>query len=83
MKKVFAYGANSPLPLLGKFDVLITYKESSSHETLYVVSGACTPLLSFSAASSLGLVQITYSVGEVPDWIREWPTQTFSMEWAV
>ncbi|XP_037572338.1 uncharacterized protein K02A2.6-like [Dermacentor silvarum] len=66
-KKVFAYGANSPLPLLGKLDVLITYKNSSSHETVYVVSGDCTPLLSFSAASRLGLVQITYSVGEVPN----------------
>ncbi|XP_049522663.1 uncharacterized protein LOC125945132 [Dermacentor silvarum] len=66
-KKVFAYGANSPLPLLGKLDVLITYKNSSSHETVYVVSGDCTPLLSFSAASRLGLVQITYSVGGVPN----------------
>ncbi|XP_049527557.1 uncharacterized protein LOC125947201 [Dermacentor silvarum] len=40
-KKVFDYGANSPLPLLEKLDVLISYKESSSHETLYVVSGDC------------------------------------------
>uniref|UniRef100_A0A224Z5T9 Tick transposon n=1 Tax=Rhipicephalus zambeziensis TaxID=60191 RepID=A0A224Z5T9_9ACAR len=62
--KVFAYGANSPLPLLGKLDVVMTYRECSSHEDLYVVSGNCTLLLGFSAASRLGLVQITYSLEE-------------------
>lgn len=62
--KVFAYGAKSPLSLLGQLNVVRTYNGSSSHETLYVVSGECSSLLSFSAASRLGLVQITYSVEE-------------------
>lgn len=63
--RVFAYGASSPSPLLGKLDVVMTYRERSSHEALYVVSGDCAPLLSFSAASRLGLVQITHSLEEV------------------
>lgn len=62
---MFAYGASSPLPLLGKLDVVMTYRERSSHEALYVVSGDCAPPLSFSAAPLLGLVQITHSLEEV------------------
>ncbi|KAL1484357.1 hypothetical protein MTO96_011336 [Rhipicephalus appendiculatus] len=62
--KVFAYGANSPLPPLRMLDVVLTYRERTSHEDLRVASGNCTPLLSFSAASRLGLVQITYSLEE-------------------
>ncbi|KAL1444938.1 hypothetical protein MTO96_029415 [Rhipicephalus appendiculatus] len=42
----------------------MTYRERSNHEDLYVVSGNCMPLLSFSAVSRLGLVQITYSLEE-------------------
>lgn len=44
---------------------LTTSKEPSSQEDLYIVSGGCIPLLSFSAASRLVLVHITHSVKEV------------------
>ncbi|XP_054921166.1 uncharacterized protein [Dermacentor andersoni] len=40
------------------------YKDNCIEEDIFVIPGNCAPLLSFTAASNLGLVQITYQVNE-------------------
>lgn len=60
--KRFAYGATSPLPVLGKLSVTMKYKAQEGTDEIFVINGDHPALLSFSAASRLGLVQITYNV---------------------
>lgn len=60
--KLFAYGATSPLPVLGKLSVTMKYKAQEGTDKIFVVNGDHPALLSFSAASRLGLVHITYNV---------------------
>ncbi|KAL1424138.1 hypothetical protein MTO96_003636 [Rhipicephalus appendiculatus] len=62
--RVFPYKATSPLELLGKVAVTMRYKDKCIEEDIFVIPGNCAPLLSFTAASNLGLVQITYQVHE-------------------
>nr|XP_050051912.1 uncharacterized protein K02A2.6-like [Dermacentor andersoni] len=62
--RVFPYKATSPLELLGKVSVTMRYKDNCIEEDIFVIRGNCAPLLSFTAASNLGLVQITYQVNE-------------------
>ena len=57
--KVYGYGADKPLPLVGKFDVEI---ESSTHivvTTIYVMRGTGGLLLSYETALALNLVKLT------------------------
>ncbi|KAL1435457.1 hypothetical protein MTO96_000132 [Rhipicephalus appendiculatus] len=65
--RVFPYKATSPLELLGKVAVTMRYKDKCIEEDIFVIPGCCAPPLSFTAASNLGLVQITYQVHEQLD----------------
>lgn len=64
--KVFSYKATTPLQLLGKATVTMVHKERCSQEEIFITPGSCPPLLSFAAASNLGLIRITYQVEEPP-----------------
>ncbi|KAM7307639.1 uncharacterized protein ISCGN_011275 [Ixodes scapularis] len=64
--KVFPYRATSPLELLGKVSISMMYKERCSQEDIFVTPGSCAPLLSFTTASNLGLIRITYQVEDSP-----------------
>ncbi|XP_040073800.1 uncharacterized protein LOC120846181 [Ixodes scapularis] len=60
--KFFAYGAASPLPVVGKLSVTMKYKAQEGTDEIFVVNVDHPALLSFSAASRLGLVHITFNV---------------------
>uniref|UniRef100_A0A224Z9X1 RNA-directed DNA polymerase n=1 Tax=Rhipicephalus zambeziensis TaxID=60191 RepID=A0A224Z9X1_9ACAR len=62
--RVFPYKATSPLELLGKVAVTMRYRDKGIEEDIFIIPGNCAPLLSFAAASNLGLVYITYQVHE-------------------
>ena len=57
--KIFAYGSQSPLPVVGKFDATIESKRNISVATIYVFEGSAGSLLSYNTANDLGLIKLS------------------------
>ena len=55
-KRLFAYGSDSQLTLLGKFDATITSKDKHKVTTIHVVQGNHGSLLSYMTAMDLGIL---------------------------
>ena len=56
--RIHPYGCEDPLPILGKFTSTVTYQDSESIGTFYVVKGQHGSLLSYETATALGLLQV-------------------------
>ena len=56
--QIHPYGCEDPLPILGKFTSIVTYQDSESIGTFYVVKGQHGSLLSYETATALGLLQV-------------------------
>ena len=56
---IFAYGSQSPLPVVGKFDATIESKRNISVSTIYVLEGSAGSLLSYNTANDLGLIKLS------------------------
>jgi hypothetical protein len=61
-EKIFPYGSNKPLPLVGKCDCEIETEKKFSVETFFVVKGTTGCLVSWKGSQRLGLVQVVQSV---------------------
>ncbi|XP_042148851.1 uncharacterized protein LOC121047922 [Ixodes scapularis] len=86
--RIYAYGSDAPLPIIGKLSVTLKYRDSDTTEDMFVIEGTVKSLLSFAAANRLGLIQITYAIqghsqkdarsnGEVPPNLLETPLAAF------
>ncbi|XP_040067585.1 uncharacterized protein K02A2.6-like [Ixodes scapularis] len=86
--RIYAYGSDAPLPIIGKLSVTLKYRDSDTTEDVFVIEGTVKSLLSFAAANRLGLIQITYAIqghsqkdarsnGEVPPNLLETPLAAF------
>ena len=60
--KVYAYGNNEPLPLLGAFQAQITHQDSATTAKVYVTTKGSRMLLSCNTAEELGVVMFALSV---------------------
>ena len=56
--KLFAYGSQTPLKTLGKFDALIESKKKYTMSTIHVTDGQSGSLLSYNTARELGLITL-------------------------
>ena len=61
-EKIYPYGSNKPLPLVGKCDYEVETEEKFSVETFFVVKGATGCLVSWKGSQRLGLFQVVQSV---------------------
>ncbi|KAM7281316.1 uncharacterized protein ISCGN_006398 [Ixodes scapularis] len=86
--RIYAYGSDAPLPIIGKLSVTLKYRDSDTTEDVFVIEGTVKSLLSFAAANRLGLIQITYAIqghsqkdarsnGEVPPNLLKTPLAAF------
>ena len=57
--KIVAYGSQSPLPVVGKFDATIESKRNISVSPIYVLEGSAGSLLSYNTANDLGLIRLS------------------------
>ena len=57
-KCLFAYGSDSQLTLLGKFDATITFKDKHKVTTIHVTQGNHGSLLSYKTAMDLGILDL-------------------------
>ena len=62
--KVYGYGAKTPLPIVGKFDVEIESSTRIVVTTIYVMQGPCGSLLSYETALALNLIKLTINATE-------------------
>jgi hypothetical protein len=62
--KVYGYGAKTPLPMVGKFDVEIESSTRIVVTTIYVMQGTCGSLLSYETALALNLIKLTINATE-------------------
>ncbi len=56
--RIFAYGAKTQLPIMGKFDATLDCSTGSTNSQIYVIEGNFGCLLSYQTASALGLIRI-------------------------
>jgi hypothetical protein len=61
-EKIFPYGPNKPLPLVGKCDCEVETEKKISVETFFVVKGTTGFLVSWKVSQRLGLVQVVQLV---------------------
>lgn len=64
--KIYAYGSNTPIPVVGKTSMTVVYKATQIHSEFYITDGTGDTLLSFPTASSLNIVKVTYNVATGP-----------------
>ena len=57
-KRLFAYGSDSQLTILGKFDATIAFKDKYKDTTIHVVQGSHGSLLSYKTAMDLGILDL-------------------------
>ena len=57
-KRLFAYGSDSQLTILGKFDATIAFKDKHKSTTIHVVQGNHGSLLSYKTAMDLGILDL-------------------------
>ena len=57
-KRLFAYGSDSQLTILGKFDTTIAFKDKYKDTTIHVVQGSHGSLLSYKTAMDLGILDL-------------------------
>ena len=70
-KRLFAYGSQSQLHVLGSFDATITVKHRLTTSTLQVLEGSHGSLLSYLTAVNLGILNIQlYHVKSTPMYVR-------------
>ena len=62
--KVYGYGAKTPLPIVGKFDVEIESSTRIVVTTIYVIQGTCGSLLSYETALALNLIKLAINATE-------------------
>lgn len=66
--------ANTKLDVIGSFQAKLQYKDSEKRETLYVLKGQTSSLLSRTACMKLGLVSCINSISDdKPDFREEFP----------
>ena len=63
--RIYPYGSDTPIPLLGMLDSVVEIESKVSHVPFYVVDGNHKSLLCFTTASELGLIRINSPVNTV------------------
>ena len=61
-EKIFPYGSNKPLPLVGKCKCEVETEKKFSVETFFIVKGTTGCLVSWKGSQRLGLIQVVQSV---------------------
>ena len=61
-KQLFAFNASEPLPVVGKFDVNLTYTDKLMKSEFIVVEGTAGPILSHETSCDLGILHIVYEM---------------------
>ena len=61
-KKIFPFGSNKPLPLVGKCSCEVETEKKFSVETFFIVKGTSGCLVCWQTSQRLGLVQVAQSV---------------------
>ena len=56
--KLFAYGSNKQLPIIGKFDTVVESKKRITVASIHVVKGNSGSLLSYQTASELNMITL-------------------------
>ena len=57
-KRIFAYGSQSQLTVLGKFDVAVEFENNCTTSTIHVLQGNHGSLLSYKTASDLRVIDV-------------------------
>ena len=65
--KIYSYGCETPLPLLGTFTATVKSSNASTSAPLPVVKGKKGNLLSYSTAQKLGLITVSVNTATVTD----------------
>ena len=68
--KVFAYGSDNALELIGVFETDIKYKERTVSATFLIAKTGTQTLLSYDTASDLGLIKIVFNIADEPERIN-------------
>ncbi|XP_033101277.1 uncharacterized protein LOC117104530 [Anneissia japonica] len=61
-KQLFAFNASKPLPVIGKFDVNLKYKDKLIKSEFIVVEGTAGQILSHETSCDLGILHIVYEM---------------------
>ena len=57
--KIFTYGGEKPMKIIGKFEAMVGSKKVFNIETFYVVQGNSSNLLSYQSAKNLQIIETT------------------------
>ncbi|CAH3140167.1 unnamed protein product, partial [Porites evermanni] len=71
--KIYSYGSDTPLPLLGTLSTTIKSSSNSTTTQLHVVKGNTGDLLSYNTAQKLGLITISVNTTTVTDVNKDSP----------
>ena len=66
--KIYSYGCETPLPLLGTFTATVRFKNASTSTPLLVVKGRNGNLLSYHTAQKLGLITVSVNIATITDY---------------
>ena len=65
--KIYSYGCETPLPLLGTFTATVKFNNASTFVPLLVVKGRNGNLLSYHTAQKLGLITVSVNTATITD----------------
>lgn len=65
--KIYSYGSDTPLPLLGTFTATVKSSNASTSAQLLVVKGENGNLLSYHTAQKLGLIAVSVNTATIAD----------------
>ena len=70
--KIFTYGGEKPMKIIGKFEAMVESKKVFNIETFYVVQGNSGNLLSYQSAKNLQIIE-TINSNTASNWKSQFP----------
>ena len=82
--KIYPYMSNESLPVRGKFETTLENDQFKCHETIYVVEGPSSSLISWKTSQLLNLIRVANNINSnhgntVPEFLSKFPNVTNGM----
>ncbi|XP_064469571.1 uncharacterized protein K02A2.6-like [Ornithodoros turicata] len=72
--RVYAFGSQQPLPIIGKICATLSYKDKTSTEDIFIIEKSVSSILSFTAATNLDLIKVAYTVDKSQSPLVQFPS---------
>ncbi|XP_064479163.1 uncharacterized protein K02A2.6-like [Ornithodoros turicata] len=72
--RVYAFGSQQPLPIIGKICAALSYKDKTSTEDIFIIEKSVSSILSFTAATNLDLIKVAYTVDKSQSPLVQFPS---------